>query len=111
MLFPCPMQCTNKSGSTVVQVTAISDDPDLSLVSKGKNLNQMYGASPSTIDKYSRVIFPVCFTCFHLMYWVIYLHISDEVAPGLTLHNPNPWTVIYFLYRSVIVNRNLAHIY
>lgn len=84
-------QCTNKSGSTVVQVTALSDEVDLSLVnSKGKNLNQMYGASPSTIDKYSRVIFPVCFTCFHLMYWLIYLHISDEIAEGLTLHNPNP---------------------
>nr|SVE75871.1 EOG090X09BQ [Daphnia hispanica] len=60
----------NKSGSsTVVQVTAVGDTDDLALVSQGKNLNVMYGASPSTIDKYSRVIFPVCFTCFHLMYW------------------------------------------
>nr|SVE74296.1 EOG090X09BQ [Daphnia barbata] len=49
----------NKSGSsTVVQVTAVADTDDLALVSQGKNLNVMYGASPSTIDKYSRVIFP-----------------------------------------------------
>lgn len=72
-----------------IQVTTVVDDLDLALVIQGKNLNEMFGASPSTIDKYSRVIFPVCFTCFHLMYWVIYLHISDEVAPDLTLHNPN----------------------
>ena len=113
-------QCTNKSGSTVVQVTALSDDVDLSLVSKGKNLNQMYGASPSTIDKYSRVIFPVCFTCFHLMYWLIYLHISDEIAEGLTLHNPNPWSSfcndpnsrhIYYVIYIISCNNliNLAH--
>nr|CAH0109575.1 unnamed protein product [Daphnia galeata] len=79
----------NKSGSsTVVQVTAVADTDDLALVSQGKNLNVMMGASPSTIDKYSRVIFPVCFTCFHLMYWVIYLHVSEVDTKDLTLHNP-----------------------
>jgi hypothetical protein len=84
------LQCkNNKSGSsTVVQVTAVGDTDDLALVSQGKNLNVMYGASPSTIDKYSRVIFPVCFTCFHLMYWVIYLHVSEVDTKDLTLHNP-----------------------
>lgn len=40
-----------------------------------KNLNKMFGVSSSDIDKYSRVVFPVCFICFNLMYWVIYLHI------------------------------------
>jgi len=79
--------CTNKSGTVV---TAVVGDEELALVSQGKNLNQMFGASPSSIDKYSRVIFPVCFTCFHLMYWVIYLHISDEIADNLTLHQSSP---------------------
>ena len=48
-----------------------------------KNLNALFGVSPSDIDKYSRVVFPVCFICFNMMYWVIYLHISkimDSVA-------------------------------
>ncbi|XP_054276918.1 gamma-aminobutyric acid receptor subunit beta-like isoform X4 [Macrosteles quadrilineatus] len=43
------------------------------------------GITPSDIDKYSRVIFPVCFVCFNLMYWIIYLHISDVVADDLVL--------------------------
>ena len=41
-----------------------------------KNPNKLFGVSPSDIDKYSRVVFPVCFVCFNLMYWVIYIHIS-----------------------------------
>ena len=83
--FFCP-QCTSTKSATVV--TAVVDE-ECALVSQGKNLNQLYGASPSDIDKYSRVIFPVCFACFHLMYWVIYLHISDVVAENLELHQPN----------------------
>lgn len=42
-----------------------------------KNPNKLFGVGPSDIDKYSRVVFPVCFVCFGLMYWIIYLHISD----------------------------------
>ncbi|XP_013792656.1 gamma-aminobutyric acid receptor subunit beta-like [Limulus polyphemus] len=45
-----------------------------------KNINTLYGVSPSDIDKYSRVVFPVCFVCFNLMYWIIYLHISDLLS-------------------------------
>lgn len=43
-----------------------------------KNLNKMYGVSSSDVDKYSRVVFPVCFVCFNLMYWIIYMHIRYE---------------------------------
>lgn len=50
---------------------------------KCKNPNKLLGVSPSDIDKYSRVIFPVCFICFNLMYWIIYLHISNEPNPDL----------------------------
>ena len=48
-----------------------------------KNLQKMLGISPSDIDKYSRIFFPVSFICFSLMYWIIYLHVSDEIARDL----------------------------
>ncbi|KAF2368072.1 Neurotransmitter-gated ion-channel transmembrane domain [Trinorchestia longiramus] len=51
-----------------------------------KGLDKLYGCSPSDVDKYSRIVFPVCFVCFNLMYWIIYLHISDEPIDDLTLH-------------------------
>lgn len=48
-----------------------------------KNPNKLFGVSPSDIDKYSRVVFPVCFVCFNLMYWIIYLHISSQTTEDL----------------------------
>ncbi|QQP38092.1 Gammaaminobutyric acid receptor subunit betalike [Caligus rogercresseyi] len=48
-----------------------------------KDLNKMFGMTASDIDKYSRVIFPVTFTCFQLMYWIIYQHLSDDVVDDL----------------------------
>ena len=50
-----------------------------------KNLQKMMGISPSDIDKYSRIFFPVTFICFNLMYWIIYLHVSDEIADELVM--------------------------
>ena len=48
-----------------------------------KELNKMFGMTASDIDKYSRVIFPVSFISFQLMYWIIYLHLSDDIVENL----------------------------
>ena len=50
-----------------------------------KNLQKLGGISPSDIDKYSRILFPVSFICFNLMYWLIYMNISDDMVPDLVL--------------------------
>ncbi|XP_071745406.1 gamma-aminobutyric acid receptor subunit beta isoform X5 [Lepeophtheirus salmonis] len=54
-----------------------------------KDLNKMFGMTASDIDKYSRVIFPVTFTCFQLMYWIIYQHLSDDVVDDLVYLHPD----------------------
>lgn len=48
-----------------------------------KTQNTLFGVCPSDIDKYSRVVFPVCFLCFNLMYWIIYMHISEFLTGEL----------------------------
>ena len=44
---------------------------------------RLCGMKASDIDKYSRIIFPLFFLSFHLMYWMIYLTISDEIVDDL----------------------------
>jgi glycine receptor alpha-3 len=48
-----------------------------------KDINKMFGITASDIDKYSRVIFPITFICFQLMYWIIYQHLSDTLVEDL----------------------------
>lgn len=83
-------QTTRGEVVPAITATATSSNVNQSVTSSGggggatgntsvnipKHLNELFGVSPSDIDKYSRVVFPVCFVCFNLMYWMIYLHIS-----------------------------------
>jgi len=48
-----------------------------------KDINKMFGITASDIDKYSRMIFPITFVCFQLMYWIIYQHLSDIIVEDL----------------------------
>ena len=45
--------------------------------------DKIFGLKSSDIDKYSRIIFPIFFASFHLMYWSIFLTISDVVVDDL----------------------------
>ena len=56
---------------------------------EAKNLNKLLGMTASDIDKYSRIFFPVTFTCFQLMYWIIYSHLSDDVVDDLVYLVPD----------------------
>jgi glycine receptor alpha-3 len=55
-----------------------------------KDINRMFGITASDIDKYSRIIFPVTFICFQLMYWIIYQHLSDTVVDDLVFLQKTP---------------------
>ena len=78
-------KCTAKGNEA--QIKKSESRPPLQIACK-KNLQKMMGVSPSDIDKYSRIFFPVTFTSFNLMYWIIYLHVSDEIADDLVMLHP-----------------------
>jgi gamma-aminobutyric acid receptor subunit beta len=60
-------------------------DPSAVVTSKAQDQSageanvRICGLTPSDIDKYSRVVFPICFVCFCQMYWIIYGHISQQI--------------------------------
>merc|ERR1719410_1373983 len=45
--------------------------------------HRIWGMRGSDIDKYSRVIFPIMFFCFHMIYWTIYLSISGDIPQDI----------------------------
>ena len=48
-------------------------------VTHSQTPDTILGVKASDIDKYSRVVFPIMFLTFHLMYWMIYMSIAGEV--------------------------------
>ena len=51
---------------------------------------RLCGMRASDIDKYSRVIFPIMFITFHLMYWMVYLSLAGEPVDDIVyLNNPH----------------------
>lgn len=44
---------------------------------------RIFGMRASDIDKYSRVVFPIMFITFHLMYWMIYLSLAGDVPDDI----------------------------
>jgi hypothetical protein len=61
-----------------------------------KDINKMFGITASDIDKYSRMIFPITFVCFQLMYWIIYQHLSDIIVEDLVFLQKESNTKLYY---------------
>lgn len=47
------------------------------LVRPVRQKNNEFRIKASTIDNYSRIIFPTAFLTFHIIYWTYYLKISS----------------------------------
>lgn len=47
---------------------------------RGRNsLPREKGFRPSSIDKYSRIFFPLSFVIFHVIYWTVYLYTAEDI--------------------------------
>jgi len=53
-----------------------------------KDLNKMFGMTASDIDKYSRIVFPISFTCFHLTYWMVYQRLASDTFEDKEAEEP-----------------------
>ena len=83
-LAPPPLPQSVLSRLCLAQLRAPPPPPPIALLSP-RDINTMFGITASDIDKYSRILFPITFCCFQLMYWVIYDHLSDIVVEDLVL--------------------------
>ena len=72
-----------QSCNFIFSVSGCSPVPPPAPAPAGPPPERLCGMKASDIDKYSRVVFPIAFLSFHLMYWMIYLTISNEVADDL----------------------------
>jgi hypothetical protein len=52
---------------------------------EAKNLNKLFGMTASDIDKYSRIFFPVTFTCFQVS--ILSISVSAEQFSGFLSSN------------------------
>ena len=43
----------------------------------------LYGWRPSDLERWARIVFPVFFLSFHLLYWTILVNISEHTVEGL----------------------------
>ena len=66
---------TNPKQETPFYISALALPP--------KPPTRLFGMRASDIDKYSRVIFPIMFVTFHLMYWMIYLSLAGDVPEDI----------------------------
>ena len=72
-----------QSGSTAHLVPAMGHITPSLPPAPAKLPSRILGMRGSDIDKYSRVIFPIMFVSFHMVYWMIYLSISGEIPADL----------------------------
>lgn len=79
-----PSQQSSTAAAIVAAANAVANPAsapttEFEVTTGTKDMIKICGCTPSSIDKYSRVLFPICFVCFNLMYWIIYGHISGQV--------------------------------